>query len=221
MLSKFKDIHEGEIGIVIGNGPSLKDCPRELLDKYISFGSNKIFLLDGFVPNYYTIIDEHMLHNCAPYLVDGKYKPDAMFIRRPYPISGCYHINCIVHAGWSYNINKAVVMGGTVTYASLQIAHYMGIRTALLVGVDHDYSGGLAGAPSGAIFQADLDVDPDHFHPEYFKVGEFYAAPELEGSEQYYYIARTVYEKDEGRVINLTPNTKERVLEKGEYKDWL
>ena len=220
MLTKFKDIHVGEIGLVIGNGPSLKDCPRELLDKYITFGSNKIFLLDGFTPNYYTIIDEHMLHNCAPYL-NGNYKPDAMFIRRPYPIPGCYQINTIVHPGWSNNINKAVVMGGTVTYASLQIAFYMGIRTAILVGVDHDYSGGLAGAPGGAIFQADMDVDPDHFHPEYFKVGDFYAAPELDGSEMYYKIARTVFERDEGRVVNLTPGTKEEAFEKGIYDDWL
>jgi len=219
MLSKFKNIHVGETGIVIGNGPSLKDCPRELLDKYVSFGANKIFLLDGFVPNYYTIIDEHMLHNCAPYLTN--YKPDAMFIRRPYPIHGCYHINTIVHAGWSNNINKAVVMGGTVTYANLQIAHYMGIRNVLLVGVDHDYSGGLAGAPPGAIFQADMKVDPDHFHPDYFKVGDFYAAPELEGSEGYYKIARRVYEQDGGHVINLTPGTKETAFEKGTYDEWL
>ncbi len=220
MLTKFKDIHVGEVGLIIGNGPSLKDCPRELLDEYITFGSNKIFLLDGFTPNYYTIIDEHMLHNCAPYL-NGNYKPDAMFIRRPYPIKGCYQINTIVHPGWSNNINKAVVMGGTVTYASLQIAFYMGIRTAILVGVDHDYSGGLAGAPGGAIFQADLDVDPDHFHPEYFKVGDFYAAPELDGSERYYGIARMVFEREEGRVVNLTPDTKEEAFEKGIYDDWL
>lgn len=220
MLTKFKDIHVGEVGLIIGNGPSLKDCPRELLDKYITFGSNKIFLLDGFTPNYYTIIDEHMLHNCAPYL-NGNYQPDAMFIRRPYPIAGCYQINTIVHPGWSMNINKAVVMGGTVTYASLQIAFYMGIRIAILVGVDHDYSGGLAGAPGGAIFQADLDVDPDHFHPEYFRVGDFYAAPELDGSEMYYKIARLVFEGEEGRVVNLTPDTKEEAFEKGTYDDWL
>ncbi len=220
MLTKFKDIHVGEVGLIIGNGPSLKDCPRELLDKYITFGSNKIFLLDGFTPNYYTIIDEHMLHNCASYL-NGKYQPDAMFIRRPYPITGSYQINPIVHPGWSNNINKAVVMGGTVTYASLQIAFYMGIRTAILVGVDHNYSGGLAGAPGGAIFQADLDVDPDHFHPEYFKVGDFYAAPELDGSEVYYKIARKVFEREEGRVVNLTPGTKEEAFEKGTYDEWL
>ena len=220
MLTKFKDIHKGEVGLIIGNGPSLKDCPRELLDKYITFGSNKIFLMEGFTPDYYTIIDEHMLHNCAPHLT-GEYNPVAMFIRRPYPIPGAYHINTIVHEGWSFNINKAVVMGGTVTYASLQIAYYMGIRTALLVGIDHNYSGGLADAPPGAIFQADIEEDPDHFHPDYFKVGEFYAAPELDGAEAYYYIARQVFEKDDGRVINLTPDTGEDVLEKGKYDDWL
>jgi hypothetical protein len=243
MLSKFKDIHEGKIGLIIGNGPSLMDCPRELLDKHITFGANKVFILedyekhtandsevsdeikdklkkfDGFTPDYYTIIDELMLNNCAPYLANGRYKPDAMFIRRPYPIKGCYHINTIVHSGWAFNINKAVVMGGTVTYASLQIAHYMGIRTALLVGVDHTYIEH-EGAPQGAIFQADCP-DPDHFHPGYFTQGNFFAAPALEGSHDYYRIARMVYEEKEGRVINLTPGTKETAFEKGTYDDWV
>lgn len=243
MLSKFKNIHEGEVGLIIGNGPSLAGCPRELLDKYVTFGANKIFTLadwegftandpdisdewkellkkfDGFVPNYYTIIDEHMLHNCAPYLMNGNYKPDAMFIRRPYPIKGCYHINTIVHSGWSNNINKAVVMGGTVTYAGLQIAHYMGIRTVILVGVDHNYPT-FENAPQGAIFQA-VGADQAHFHPKYFKEGDFYAAPALDGSHNYYMLARKVYEDSGGKIINLTPDTGETAFEKGTYDDWL
>jgi hypothetical protein len=242
MLTKFKNLHEGEIGLIIGNGPSLSECPRELLDKYITFGANKIYMLqdwqrytnlrvdisdevkeslkkfDGFVPNYYTIIDEHMLHNCGLGLANGAYKPEAMFIRRPYPIKGCYHINTIVAAGWSNNINKAVVMGGTVTYASLQIAFYMGIRTVLLVGVDHKYPS-FEGAPQGFIFQME-GPDPAHWHPGYFKEGDFYAAPALEGSHEYYKLARMVFDQEKGQIINLTPETGETAFEKGSYDDW-
>ena len=247
MLRKFKNLHEGEIGLVIGNGPSLIDCPRELLDKYVSFGANKIYTMydwerftadnprvpvevqeklkvfDGFVPNYYTVIDEHMIHNIAADLNDlvtQGYNPEAMFIRRPYPVPGSYQINTIVHAGWSNNINKAVVMGGTVTYASLQIAHYMGIRTVLLVGVDHNYPT-FEGAPQGAIFQQEGGQDEAHFHPDYFKEGDFYAAPALVGSHAYYEQARVVFEQEKGRVINLTPGTKETAFEKGTYDEWL
>ena len=246
MLTKFKNLHEGETGLIIGNGPSLIDCPRELLDKYISFGANKIYTMydwerftggnprvpvdtqeklkvfDGFTPNYLTVIDEHMIHNIAADLsqlvIDG-YKPDALFIRRPYPVPGSYQINCIVHAGWSNNINKAVIMGGTVTYANLQIAHYMGIRTVLLVGVDHNYPT-FEGVPQGVIFQQEGGVDEAHFHPDYFKEGDFYAAPALTGSMEYYKMAKLVFENDGGRVINLTPNTHETAFEKGTYDEW-
>ena len=223
MLRKFENIHEGEVGLIIGNGPSLAECPRELLEKYITFGANGIYKMDGFMPNYLTVIDEHMVHNVGPALQEIQLgegpKPDAMFIRRPYPITGCYHINCIVHAGWSLNINKSVVMGGTVTYANLQIAFYMGIRTAILVGVDHDYPS-MVGAPGGAIFQME-GKDIDHFTDDYFEDGRFYAAPELAGSEAAYVMARMVYEDNGGRIINLTPGTKEEALEKGEYAEWL
>ena len=226
MLTKFKDIHQGEVGLIIGNGPSLKDCPIELMEKYISFGANKIYRfppkVGGFCPNYYTVIDEHMIHNISRELNDlvkNGYKPDAMFIRRPYPIRGAYHINTIVAAGFSTNINKSVVMGGTVTYASLQIAWYMGIRTVLLVGVDHNYPT-FEGAPQGAIFQAE-GPDFAHFDEEYFTEGEFYAAPALEGSLEYYKMAKMVFSSEEDRIINLTPGTAEDVFEKGEYAVWL
>lgn len=247
MLRKFKNLHEGETCLIIGNGPSLIDCPIELLDKYLSFGANKIYTMydwerftgsndrvdektkeklkafDGFVPTYYTVIDEHMIHNVAAELinlVNGGYKPEALFIRRPYPVPGSYQINTIVHAGWSNNINKAVVMGGTVTYANLQIAKYMGFKTVLLVGVDHNYPT-FEGVPQGVLFQQEGGKDEAHFHPDYFKEGDFYAAPALVGSEEYYKQARVVFEGEDGKIVNLTPETQETAFEKGEYDDWL
>ena len=92
-------------------------------------------------------------------------------------------------------------------------------RTVLLVGVDHSYPT-FEGVPQGVIFQQEGGVDEAHFHPDYFAEGKFYAAPALDGSLEYYKMARSVYESDEGRVINLTPDTKETAFEKGKYEDW-
>lgn len=224
MLKRFHNKHEGETCVIMGNGPSLKDCPLELLDKYITFGANKVYKLkrrngSGFVPNYYTVIDEHMIHNVTSVITQPLFDPDAMFIRRPYPVPGSYQINCVVQPGYSVNINNAVVMGGTVTYGQIQIADYMGFDIALLVGVDHDYGDAIPASP-GAVFVAEGE-DQAHFDPEYFTPGEIYAAPELEGSLQFYRFASDVWKAKDKRIINLTPGTKETAFEKGTYDDWL
>ena len=45
------------IGIIIGNGPSLNKVPKAFLNKYPTIGSNLIYLMEGFTPTYYTNID--------------------------------------------------------------------------------------------------------------------------------------------------------------------
>ncbi|MBW8034497.1 MAG: hypothetical protein FVQ79_02205 [Planctomycetes bacterium] len=218
MLRKFKDIHEGLTCVIIGNGPSLADCPRSLLQEYDTFGANRIFLFDdGFTPKYYTVIDQYMIHSCAPVL--GDYYPDAMFIRRGFPIPRSHQIRCVVENGFSMDINNKVVMGGTVTFANLQIAYYMGYIKALLVGVDHEYKG-MDNVQPGTVFQAN-QPDVDHFSKHYFAEGSLYAAPELKGTELSYKLAREVYEADNRQIINITPGSKLKVFERGEYKDHL
>lgn len=224
MLRKFKDIHKGETCIIIGNGPSLKAAPLELLKKYPSFGANKIFLLNdgsqhegGYIPTYYTVIDQYMIHSCTPRLMAG-YAPQEIFIRRGFPVPGSNQINCVVEAGFSTDINDRVVMGGTVTFANLQIAYYMGFTIALLVGVDHSYSG-IAEKKPGSVFVAEGE-DVDHFHSEYFEPGHIFAAPELEGATRSYELARRVWEADGRKIINLTTATKLNVFDFGIYKHW-
>ena len=207
----------------MGNGPSLRATPRELLEQNPSFGANKVFLLselsgwEGFTPTYYTIIDEKMMHDCTEKLRD--YRVNEMFIRRGYPVKGSQKINTVVEAGFSSDISHKVVMGGTVTFANLQIAYYMGFSTALLVGVDHNYGKYSAYSP-GVTFIAE-GSDNAHFHPEYFKDGRIYNAPELKGTEISYQLARQVWEADGRRIINLTPESMLNVFEKDEFTNWM
>ena len=50
---ELQDKHKGETGLVIGNGPSLKEITNEELQRFPSFGTNKIFLKEGFTPTNY------------------------------------------------------------------------------------------------------------------------------------------------------------------------
>lgn len=223
MLRKFKDLHAGETCIILGNGASLSNAPRELLEAYPSFGANKIFLLnelpgwEGFAPKYYTIIDEKMGLDCSPHL--HNFPAEVMFIRRGIPVVGAYPIRMTVEASFSKDINDQVVMGGTVTYANLQIAYYMGFVCALLVGVDHNY-GKYARFEPGSAFMA-MESDDAHFHPEYFKDGHIYNAPELTGSECMYRLARSVWALDKRRIVNLTPDSKLKIFEQDDYENWM
>ena len=219
-ITRFRNIHKGETCVIIGNGPSLNNTPlKQLSQKYMTFGSNKIYRLP-FEPDYYSVIDKEMLETCTPF--PPNFRP-IMFLRAESRVTGNNPIYPIVAAGFSLDINNFVVMGGTVTFALLQIAFYMGFKTALLVGVDHNYPGMKNVAP-GSRFVAGED-DNNHFSPmdgrPYFETGKTFNAPELENTEKSYSIAREVYEKTGRRIVNLTPGTKLNVFEKDSLQNWL
>jgi hypothetical protein len=217
----LKNYHDGETCIIIGNGPSLNDCPRRLLNKHITFGSNKIYALP-FQPNYYCIIDKAMLKACMPVLRQGWRPQYQMFLRAEACLPDNYPIYPVRLGGWSKDIDNLIVMGGTVTYAMLQIASWMGFRKFLLVGVDHYYPKAGKGQPGGKFVAQ--GSDPDHFETEdgtpYFEPGETYNRPELKGTTIAYQWAREYFEQCGKECINLTPGSKLDVFERGTYDDF-
>jgi len=219
-LTRFKNIHLGEVCVIIGNGPSLNVTPlKELGNNYLTLGSNKIYRYP-YTPNYYSVIDKEMLATCLPLPKD--FVPDEMFLRAEYGLDGNNPIYPIVAAGFSLDINNFIVMGGTVTYALLQIAYFMGFQTVLLVGVDHHYP--KTSNYGNHKFTADK-YDPDHFKPSdgkpYFDEGKIYNPPELSGTTLSYGIASELFKKSGREIINLTPWTKLDVFPKDEFKNWL
>lgn len=213
-LRRFKDIHRGETAVIIGNGPSLNMTPPN--HKYITFGSNKIFRYP-FTPTYYCMVDEAMMETCP---LPEDFKPKEMFIRAEAGIGN--PIYPVVANGFSTDITNFVVMGGTVTYAMMQIAFYMGIRNILLIGVDHHYPKTNQFAGHQIIAAGD---DPDHFRTSdgkpYFDEGKIFNAPELEGTTKSYAAAQELFSKAGGKIINLTPGTKLNVFEKGKFERYL
>ena len=215
-LRKYKDIHKGETCVIIGNGPSLDITP---LDKfqYKTFGSNMIYR-KPFYPDYYCIIDEEMLHACLPLPKMNSVK----FMRAEAMDPENNPIYPIVAIGFCLDISNFVVMGGTVTYALLQIAFYMGFQTFLLVGVDHRYP--KTNHLAGHKFEAG-EHDPDHFQPAdgrpYFETGKIFNAPELEGTRKNYMIAQDLFTQAGRKILNLTPDTALDVFEKDRMENWL
>ena len=210
--------NKSDICVVIGNGRSLLDVPREFLAAYDTIGTNRIYLLDGFTPTYYVAINPLVVEQSADEIngikCEAKYITAAAsgLIDDAVPIKSVY----VPHFSTD-PFGTGVYEGYTVTYVALQIAYALGYRIALLVGVDHDYQ--FIGAPNEERV-ADGD-DPNHFSPRYFGDGARWNNPDLVQSERAYRMARRAYEMAGGRVINLTPRTKETVFEKGAIAEWL
>lgn len=214
-MRSVRNILAGATVVVIGNGPSLDKMPLdEIAKKYVTFGCNHIYR-KPFTPDYYSFADRDML-NYLPLPED--FKPKKMFCRAEACIPGNIPIYPIVTAGFSMDIANFVVFGGSAVYVLLQIALYMGARTVLLIGVDHNYPKTGTGEP-GTMFTASGE-DNDHFScadgKGYFLEGKRYCRPSLQAVTSYFVTARAAYEHAGSKIINCTPGTHLEVFEKGE-----
>lgn len=188
--------------IVIGNGPSLKDVPNEWLDKYPTFGTNRIFL--KYQPTYYVAINPLVVRQNLNKINEMNC---SRFVRANMGAYGS-QLHSSTIALFSYEPLVWVNEGYTVTYVCLQLAYWMGFEEVLLVGVDHRYQ--YEGKPNQTKrMEGD---DPNHFDPAYFR-GMDWQNPDLKASELYYKVARAIYEADGRRIINMTPNTALEVFE--------
>ena len=213
----MKDIHEGETCIIMGNGPSLNDVPKEFLDSYITLGSNKIFRLP-YRPDYYVIADKTALESCLPVIKNGWRPKKQMFLRAEACVEGNYPIYPVVVSGaFSVDIDNCVMMGGTATYVLFQIASYLGFKKIYLVGVDHYYPKSMTGETG--VFTAEGD-DPDHFVCEggqpYHTPGETCVRPQ--DTTIVYGWAKKIFDELGIKVINLTEGSKLDIFEKGNLK---
>lgn len=227
MIGKYNNQHKGQTALLLGNGPSLKTIPRGLLYKYVSMGSNGIFLaytdkeetvpaLRGFVPEYYVCINPLVLDQNKEIILT--YPALALFLRADADIQGdkIYPIKSIYTPGFYMDPDQGLYEGFTVTYVMLQLAFYMGFTTVLLAGVDWSYQ--YTGQPN----QLNSQVNPEanHYHPKYF-VGQEWHNPDLIRSREAYQMAQRAYQADGRKIINLSPGTKLDVFPLGTYDEYL
>lgn len=198
--------------LIIGNGPSLREVPDLFLEKFHTFGTNRIYT--RFVPNYYVCINPLV---CSQFLPDIEQLQTKKYIRAEYAKDAGgtpLYSSPIPH--FSRDPLKVIYEGYTVTYACMQLAFWMGYQTVLLVGLDHYYE--YNGKPNEQ--QVLEGNDPNHFDPNYFK-GVEWNLPDLEQSEKAYKMAKVVFETDGRQIINLTEGTHLDVFEKGSIGGWM
>ena len=186
----------------------------------MTIGLNKIylgFMKFNFYPLYYVCVNENVLRqsveeiqnlNCVKFLSNRcqeHFKADALThiisTHNP-PHRFCGDITQGLEEGW------------TVTFAALQVAYFLGFKTVIIIGMDHDFK--YQGGPNESRIMR--GADPNHFSPDYFADGQAWDNPDLIHSEESYRIARQVFESDGRQIIDATLDGKCQIFPKAHYK---
>jgi hypothetical protein len=221
-LMSYKNIHSGKRCFIIANGPSLKAMDISALKNEITFGMNRIYLLFDqipFVPTYYVCVNELVLEEFSK---DIQGLPMPKFLnwnRRSLfnqndPKTNFLRYQLSMHDTFGYHPEKILSSGGTVTFASLQLAYFMGFSEVILIGLDHNYVE--KGTPNKVEVRQSTQ-DESHFHPNYFPKGVRWQLPDLLRSELAYQSARNAFEQAGRRILDATPGGKCQIFEKVEF----
>jgi len=216
-LNPLYNTYAGKTCVIIGNGPSLNAVPNELLAKYPTFGTNRIYL--RLTPSFYVSVNPLFLKQRVDEVAAV---PCPKFLSAQFAGPEDYVLNSMSTPMFSYDPSSWIYEGHTVTFVCMQLAFFMGFTTVLLVGVDHFYT--FDGQPNQPLLMT--GDDPNHFDPNYFK-GMDWNAPDLARSEEAYIMAKKAFEDDGRRIINLVPGNEGaleshlKVFPLDIYRGWL
>jgi hypothetical protein len=218
-LAALKDIHKGERGFIIGNGPSLRVTGLNKLRNEFTFGLNRIYLLFpelGFTTTYFLSMNDLVIEQCAAEILA---LPIPKFLtwrsRRFLKPTEDTHFLYTTYTGpkFARDVAGRLWEGATVTYVALQLAYHMGFEKVILIGVDHNF---VTKGDANKTITSQGD-DPNHFAPNYFGKGFKWQLPDLETSERAYRMAKVAYAADGREVLDATIGGNLMVFPKIDY----
>jgi hypothetical protein len=188
-----------------------------------TFGMNRFYLIFDklqFLPTYYIAINDLVLKQFSSDLnqlkiqkfINWNYKrlfnkvKDTFFLK----------IKIGLKDNFDRDITKPICSGGTVTFAALEVAFYLGFKEVFLIGLDHRYQE--KGTPNTIKKRMEKE-DTSHFHPDYFPQGVKWMLPDLKRSELAYELARQAYERSGRKIYDATRNGNCTVFPKVNYDD--
>ena len=221
LLRSFRNIHQDSRCFIIANGPSLAQTDLRTLKDEITFGMNRIYLnfaSMGFQTSYYLAINELVLDQFSAEIADLKMPKFLNWNSRDKVESegeDVYYLRfkLSLYDTFVSDITEPLCSGGTVTFAALQVAFYMGFQQVVLVGLDHRFAA--TGAPNAVQVRGEAR-DQNHFHPNYFPAGSRWQLPDLRRSELAYAEARRAYEAAGRVILDATINGACTIFEKAE-----
>jgi len=232
--SSLQNIHKGSRAFVIGNGPSLAIDDLEAIKNEITFAANKIYLSfpdTSFRPTYYAAVDPVFLdnfHKQAETVPSLKFFPiwGRAWIKESEDTYFFQEIDIPKKNGFaprfSFDLQKGLYGGFTVTFTLMQLAFYMGIRKLYLLGIDHDYAFSAKRTCHpicGEVLVAGGETN--HFHPDYRHPGEMWTIPQPDKQKKSYLLAKEVFETHQGQILNLSRGGKLDIFPRTNLEDIL
>lgn len=216
-----KDVHQGQVALLLGNGPSVQIDDLEKLNEFVSFACNRIHLSysqTSFRPDYVLSSDEQMIEDFGQEIIDNNKSTFLISKGRPF-FKGNYTW-CKLRNGrpfnFSFDIDNNVMAGGGTLISAIQIAHYMGINKFIVYGVDHSFkfekvkSKGYANAVG----------DGNHFIKGY-RSGKAWQAPVEDLIEEAFIKSDKIMRSEGGYIINVTRGGCLEVLERQTLEEYL
>jgi hypothetical protein len=232
-IKAHRDRYKGEVGVLMGNGPTLNSVDFDRLKAVPTFGVNAIYLKQaemGFLPTHYIVEDLFVAEDRGLEIGEmrGPTKWFGNYLRYAIPgDSDTIWLNVSVKYGnfkgfpsWSSNAGRILFCGGTVSYLAMQLAFYMGIRRLVLVGFDHHYV-----IPDDARIEGteilSTSADPNHFDGSYFGAGKRWHIPMVERMEVAYRKADLFWAQDGREIVNATAGGELEVFPRRSLEDAL
>lgn len=219
-LSALKDSCKGERCFIIGNGPSLKQMDLSRLEGENTIGMNRFYLMFpelGFKTTYFVSINDLVVEQCAADLQALDIPTFISWRGRQWvqPRRDLYYLfTTYTGPKFAKDIRGRLWEGATVTYASMQIAFFLGFQQVILIGVDHSFT--TKGKPNATVVSE--GDDPNHFAGNYFGKGFRWQLPDLDTSELGYIRAREVYKESGREILDATVGGKLTVYPKVYYE---
>lgn len=174
--------------LIVGNGPSYNDMPRELLLKHDSFGVNYA----PFQPTYFVCIDTDILTNSWRKIYDLAAGAKIAYLSLKHegssPLYDLPNVQMVTHDKGAFAGEK-YFSGLTVTYVALKMAFYLGYERVDLWGVDHS-------------------ADWKHYREDYPPGDVDRRQWRMEMMEYHYALAQRVYTLAGRRIINYSHPSK-------------
>jgi hypothetical protein len=203
--------------LICANGPSFADIRNDVLDRFDTFGGNRIYL--KYEPTYYVFVDPFIGRTNWLFIEEINTLKSEKFIVEEFAIkiAGSHPLNCIHRKGFSQRPLEYIYTYFSVTTAMIQLAFWKGYDRVGLVGLDHRYN-----EPNGKREWHQASQDRNHFAPDYYKgYLDNWKAPRMDLLEEWFDLARTIFEADGRQIINLTPNSGCKAFQTDRLENWI
>jgi hypothetical protein len=218
-LDKFKNKHTGQVGYLIGSGPSVRVDDLEKLNGRITFCFNRFHLAYDmmlFRPMYTVSADFGMIRDFGSQIVSGSEGTVFLaYVTRPGITGDFTWIGAKYKAPplvFSKKIYHHAVVGGSSLVVALQLGYFMGIKYFVLYGVDHDFKYKTVENPTDNHYCTAVG-DDNHFIKNY-RSGKPWCPPQVEAIEKSLRWADRFLRKRGGWILNATRGGKLEILER-------